>query len=291
MFEEDREAVFLDKLQEYEGLIRFASKRYQIPGILDCEDLYQEGCMILNKMLQDDYAYPLDPYSRDFRKMFKTELWHRLGHCTHKQKARKRDYRKVAFKDFGDIDPTPVNDSSARDTFTNEELDSFSSGLSPEELYEAIEHQCDVEEFLDNLIESLDDEAQIVLSELLFPTPWEEIPDSCKLKSDFTVRVRNPKKKIPQSVLAEMLDWPLVRVRRAITRIRRTAIIIAENKGLKVLASATKGRPKTKRKKNGKESSTKGVPSRPILQSGADRSSRRIGTNYRRSRVATVLAS
>ncbi len=69
----DCSTLFKTALLEYEGLIWSAARRYHIPGLLDPEDLYQEGCIILAEMLRDG---TFEAESIDFQKMFKTKLWH-----------------------------------------------------------------------------------------------------------------------------------------------------------------------------------------------------------------------
>lgn len=234
---EDYTELFLRKVEEWEGLIRFASHRYRIPGVLEPDDLYQEGLMILDDMFR---KYDFEPDSDDFRKMFKTELWHGLWHVLQKYKTIKRDWRKVTPKDFADIE---------RDLASGEAdglpLDRVTCTFTPEEAYEIKESTENTERFIEMLVDRLDDEARVVLSELIYPRTWDEIPDKYKCTGNDEVYWRVPKK-VPQHVLADLLGWPLIRVRRAITRIRKHAKALGVEVGFEEMASAQIGR----RKKN-----------------------------------------
>ncbi len=269
-------AVFTRKLKEYESLIRYASRRYQIRGVLDPDDLYQEGLLILDKMLRPgvhDYEHEFDPDSVDFRKMFKTELWHGLWKVLQKCKAQKRDWKKIVHKDYSQLeknasrsgrcgaptddqvgldlvgslsDASYVGGSSDRSLSDKLAGDVFSHGLNPEQQLEAREYIEDLDEFIDTLICRLDDEARVVLSELLYPRDWDEIPDDCKTNGYEDEYWRVPKR-VPQHVLARMLDWPLIRVRRSISRIRKHAAAIGEELNMPRVAAGFK---KRKRRKN-----------------------------------------
>lgn len=257
----DRDEVFLQKLREFEGLIRYASRRYHIPGVLDPDDLYQEGLLILDKMLCDDYAYVLDPDSIDFKKMFKTELWHGLWKVLQKCKTQKRDWKKLIGKDFSQLERSAssskrgarledkriplnfdqgdqsFNDTTFRSTWNRTLEEAISSGLNPEQFLELQEKISEVDNLLDILIERLDDEARIVLIELLHPRSWDEIPTEYKTNGTRDDYWRVPRK-VPQHVLARILGWPLIRVRRAVSRIRRHAGALGDELGFDLIAVA-----------------------------------------------------
>lgn len=251
----NRDEVFLQKLQEFESLIRYASNRYHIPGVLDPEDLYQEGLLILDKVVTDELANEWVLASRrsgarihvdkladrtaDFRKMFKTELWHGLWHVLQKFKTKKRDWRKLEQNDFSDINRSvsedyPWDRSLTRSASVKAE-DISSVGLDPEQIVELAEKLQEVDSFLDILINRLDDEARVVLHELLYPRSWDEIPKVLRTNGYDDEYWRVPKK-IPQHVLARMLGWSLIRVRRAISRIRKQATVVGDELGLDILA-------------------------------------------------------
>ena len=60
--------------KEYKALIQNAAQRYTIEGKYDTEDAEQECITLLWEMLCDGW----DPTTVDFRKLYKTRMWHRL---------------------------------------------------------------------------------------------------------------------------------------------------------------------------------------------------------------------
>jgi len=227
----DYSAAFTRKLSEYENLIRYASRRYRIRGVLEPEDLYQEGLMILDSMF---HKYDFDPDSVDFRKMFKTELWHGLWHVLKLHKTQKRHHTKLHPDDYADLEK-----KAAHSGMSNLPGDPsvFCASSDPEESYSLVEEERVVESFVDKLVDRLDAEAQLVLNELVYPREWEEIPDYCKMTQDLMLYERVPSR-IPNHVIAELLDIPIIRVRRAIRRIRTEARQLGEELGLPIFAKA-----------------------------------------------------
>lgn len=217
----DNAAVYQQKLKEYESLMRYAARRYRIQGVLDPDDLYQEACVILYRMF---LKYDFDENSVDFRKMFKTELWHGLSKVLHRFKTKKRDHTK------------PVRGNA--ETLENEGLVSFcdQGHPSPEDQVIQNESVAEVDKFLETLIMRLDDEALVVLYELLYPRSWLDVPDSYKANV-FDDKYWRAPKKVPQHVVAGVLGLPLIRVRRTIKRIRREAVRVGEELGLKGVAA------------------------------------------------------
>lgn len=221
------EALFIRKLQEWEGLIKFASRRYSVPGVLDPEDLYQESLIILDNMFR---KYDFEPDSDDFRKMFKTELWHGLWHVLQRTKASKRDWKRLVPKDYSDME----NESTCgdRDVAPGHVM----STDNPELAYAEKEAHEAVDKLIDLLVERLDDEAKVILNEMLHPRSWDDIPEEFKFTGREEVYWRTPKH-IPQHTIAEVLGWPLIRVRRAAKRVRRQAKALGEELGLDILAA------------------------------------------------------
>lgn len=219
----DHTKQFNEKVQEYNRLIWYAARRYRIQGVLDPEDLYQEGLIILDKMFRE---YDFHPDSPDFRKMFKTELWHGLHHVLQRHKAEKRDHRNTVLgEDVSELIESSEGDMWDRPRPETPEQKIF-AGLEIER----------VDEFIETLYQQLDWEAQVVLREIINPRSWEEIPESCRTtKNDEPVWRKF--KQIPQHVIANILDWPLIAVRRAIKRIRKTAKLLARDSGFKLLAA------------------------------------------------------
>jgi len=256
---------YLRKLREFDRLIRYAAFRYRIPGVLDSEDLYQEGLIILDKMFR---KYNFHPDSDDFRKMFKTELWHGLWHVLQKYKQSKRDWRRVLNKDLSTLELASDEESG---NLHSDALHAFAS--SPEDHVRETQTNESLSLFLDTLVARLDDEARVVLSELLYPRSWSEIPEESKKNSSDDIYWRCPKKRIPRHILASILGFPKIRVRRAIKRIRSAALEVStelgtdlvSKAGLRWLESRKKRRNEQKRSKNCAEN----LSSSSILQSSA----------------------
>ncbi len=125
---------FLSKLKEFSSLIRFASYRCQIPGVLDSDDLYQEGLMILDRMFHEDYPYLLDT-DIDFRKMFKTELWHGLFKIIKRHKAQQRDFKKVVPQDYSELEKRSQLNGETPSLEDIPCFESFTGKFDPEETY------------------------------------------------------------------------------------------------------------------------------------------------------------
>ncbi len=213
---------FDDKLSKFKRLMRFAAWKYSIPGVLEQVDLYQEALVILNSVFRK-YSTKDDS---EFRKLFKTELWHGLSNVTRSYKCLKRDYRvSVPLENGGTEDGDQWGDQPA--CFQTAQV-SPETELITKEDYEA------AGELVDRVISVLDDDAVDVLGELLDPTPWASIPDVFKTPLiDFgfgTTYSRTPKT-VPRHVIADMLGMSLREVRLAKSRIAKEIVIAAESDG------------------------------------------------------------
>jgi len=191
--------------------------------------------------------YDFDPESDDFRKMFKTELWHGLWKVLQKFKTQKRDWKRLVQKDYSDLESRAASDSWASDPGDPDVGEEILSGkLTPFQRLETLEDISELDEFIDTLVHRLDDEARVLLSEILYPRSWDEIPQEYKTNGTEDEYWRVPKK-IPQHVIARMLGWPLIRVRRALSRIRKQAAALGEEQGNPRIAAGIK---KRKRRSN-----------------------------------------
>lgn len=241
---ENSSALFDRKLQKYDRLIRYASYRYALPGVLEHEDLYQEGLIILATFIKSDR---FDPDSIDFEKMFKTELWHGLSHHLHKFKTAKRDFKKIIPHDYSDLERYACRRPSLQrskmlglGSYAQNKIsiESFYCHADPQEAIELRESMARINGFVKLLVSRLDEEAIEILEEILDPTPWEDIPEYLKSTQHDDLYWREPKKKVPQHIIARMMDLPLIRVRRAIKRIKRAALDVGDELGFQLLAAA-----------------------------------------------------
>lgn len=197
-----RTDVFATKLKQFDGLIRYAARRCRTPAI-DADDLYQEGTIILDNMLD---KYEFDPASDDFDRMFKTELWHGLVDALRKTKAKKRDFRSTSYLEDIEADDYSV----------------VVGGKSPEDILSEKEVAIRVGEFLDKLIAALDYDSVLVLGELVSPTSWDELPRDVKSLSDYDLYERVPSK-VPNYIRAEVLGMSPTKFKRTIRKIRSRA--------------------------------------------------------------------
>lgn len=79
------------KEKDFRSLLRFAAKRYEIKGILPFEDLYQEGLIALHDTLE--YHWDMDPDSDNFSRAFRYRLFHRLAKELRRYRTKSRDYK------------------------------------------------------------------------------------------------------------------------------------------------------------------------------------------------------
>jgi len=215
------DAEFAAILQEYIGLIKYAAKRYSVPGLLDKEDLVQEGMLILDQLLEDN---EFDPTTPDFRRMFKTLLWHGLASKVSAFRAQKRDFRKLVYENDTDDEGGDTSGSWL-----------VSSDPSPEQLSASIADAEVLRNFLETLLARLDDEAKGILQEILSEKSWEEIPEQYRcteLEDEYT---RVPKRKVTGYALAGSLGIPFIRFKRGLKRIRVAAVDVADEVGLEAI--------------------------------------------------------
>ena len=114
---------------------------------------------------------------------------------------------------------------------------------TPESQFIEMEEVLEASSFVDKLRDFLEDDedALVLLEELLNPRDWADIPEDCRVTRDDLCYERLPRR-IPMHVLALVLDWSSIRVRRTLKRIRVAAKKLAEREQLELLSSAPIGR-------------------------------------------------
>jgi hypothetical protein len=221
--------MFETKLKQYENLIHGAAWRYAIPGILDQDDLYQEGCMILLKMLTHS---SLNKDSVDFSKMFYTELAHGMGMLQRKQLTYKRGWN-VVNRSLNFVEWLDVCENANQNTFLEKD---------PHILL-AQERQQQLNHFFDQLLLILDDRAKVVLFELANPRAWEDIPEADRLTLTGKKYTRLPES-VPFHITAKLLGWSLVTYSRTVQRVKHTIVMLSGELGneysLEVLCGSAK---------------------------------------------------
>lgn len=190
------------KAREFHSLLRGAAHYYAVPGVLDPDDLYQQGLVLLDRMFTQRDLYPDSP---DFRKLFKTELWHGLSNQCGKERAQCRDWRRRISETQGEL--------GADDEYTLWDL-LPAPALTPEAALEWAQSAQRVQAFLADMYLVLDPAGRALLQELMEPTEVEA--------AVLATYQRVPSKPSTQ-MLARKLHWSQTRVKRVLATIREHA--------------------------------------------------------------------
>lgn len=200
--------AFLAQRKKYESLMQYAAFRCAIPGVLDQEDLYQEALIILDKMFR---KYDFAPDTDDFRKLFKTELWHGLCKVVAKYNTQARDHKMSVSAN--------TNDEGGYDLFSRTSGDYG----DPEEILVYAEGVKRSEKLLSMLMGSISEDAIAVLELTLDQDGMRDA-----LRSEYT---RLPAR-LCSSMLGEYLGWDKARVSRAKAELESRALAVAEILGI-----------------------------------------------------------
>jgi len=210
---------FISRLSTLQNVIWYYARNYEIHGVLEADDLYQEGLMELNKMSQlDQYRdLPKSTFNTYFRTRFMSRLKNRVRHHTSKA----RDWRSTVFvDDMGNFveekeDPNVTKAAVAINT-------AMFDYLSPSPADE-LEHQHklrEAEAFIDEVKAGLDPEAQWLFEQRLHG----DVPE--QLKGEF--------KRIPGhasvTVLGMIFGWGRGKTWRVLNRVRRRAAAVIQKK-------------------------------------------------------------
>lgn len=187
-----------EKIQEFNGVMLAASSRYEIPGVLDAEDLYQEALHILDMMF---VSYDFSPDSDDFRKMFKTHLWHELSTLCQRENYQKRDWK------------SKISEQTSLEDGVGSLWDVIPGDTLPADIYiEYKESASRVEAFLSDMNFILDEDGKVLFNELLDPSPLD--PNIVK---DYK---RVPKKR-SSTILSRQLGWTKYKVTKYLDQIKK----------------------------------------------------------------------
>lgn len=131
------------------------------------------------------------------------------------------------------MEKRPMADSLKRDVSVyTEEMTSHENG---ELSYLETETQKQIDYFLEELTHRLDDEARIVLLELLQPREWSDIPEDQRVTKEGDEHFRLPSK-VPQATIARYLGMSSTGLRRAVKRIREAAVQLHEDLDLRIVS-------------------------------------------------------
>ncbi len=225
---------FESKLKEFENLIWYVARRYHIAGVLDVEDLFQEGLLILDSMFD---KYSCHPDSVDFRKLFKTELWHGLSKALRKHKTQKRDYRIAeSFESIIFAEP----DSTTRAVGYKEQDLNLECESSESSYLENQEHQ-EIIDLVSKLFSRLNEDEQTVLDLLINPMDWDEIDPSFQTTMDGLEYYRVPVNP-PQHSIAGTLGWSLTYYKQTLLSVRKSVKLVSKEYGFDLFKDAGLGK-------------------------------------------------
>jgi hypothetical protein len=217
-----RDQILLAKQQEYNGLVRDATRRYGIPGRVDEDDICQQ-CLILVNELLDEYP-DVDPMSEEFNALVKTAFYRRVISVVRTHLTKKRDYHRevliTTYREDGQSRPSldSLNPGAIRDadfywTRTTDHVAqveyedtvrAMGEGMS-EETQELLQFLAHPPEYLDALLADYNDQV------------WD-MPDGT------TRRLKTKCHNIHnQEFIAFCLDWPKQKVRYHLRILRSKA--------------------------------------------------------------------
>jgi len=212
---------FLKKVDEFEPLLWYAAKRFEIPGVLLPEDLYQEGLIALEETF--DNHWTCDPDSYDFTRAFKSRLFHRMSEVLRRHKTESRDWRKELHATLDNDDENEVLGKIPQTTFPSPDHLLAMRDLS--RYLEAIEAELKQAAIDGPLFSTIADDALELLRILVDPD--FELPEHIK-----SCYERLPSSGLSNSILAELTGWDIMHVRRALKRLRKHAAKLASQFGL-----------------------------------------------------------
>ncbi len=227
IFDETPNEFFEKKVIEYEPLLWYAARRFEIPGILPREDLYQEGLIVLDELLTETIVN--HPDSGDFTRSFKTRLFHRMSEKLKPHKTQKRDWKKelrdLLFKDERDNDGTvSIFNRIPQSTFPSP--DHLSELLALQQYLDALESDLKQASLTGQLWGNSADDALEVLH--LVIDPDLKIPkEISSIYERFPTALTKP-------LLSELTGWDRNKVRRALRRLRKHARELAPKFGIEV---------------------------------------------------------
>jgi len=217
------ELEFVETLRTFEPLIWYAANRYEIPGVLLPEDLYQEGLIALEDALVEHWDHP--PDSEEFARAFKSRLFHRVHDVLKRHKTQSRDWRKEvrALLDEDDEDDGIVA-RLRQSTFPPPDR-----GLELR----------DLTRFLERL---RDDLKQASLEGSLWGNSADDALEILEIVSDdeyeIPKHIRDLYERMPthmtNAILGEITGWDRMKVRRALKRLRKHARTIARQFGYQI---------------------------------------------------------
>jgi len=224
VFDATPNEFFAKKLIDFEPLLRYAAKRFEIQGVLSREDLYQEGLVALITTFEEHWE--VHPDSDSFERSFKSRLFNSMSNCLRKHKTQSRDWKKelrdvISEKSGSDKDFSPLN-SIPQTTFPSPD---YALEIEDIDRYlDALENDLSVASIRGQMWGNTAEDALEIFK--LVTDPNLDVPDEVKECYE-----RLPRG-LSNAIIAELTGWDLMKVRRAISRMRKHARRLAPDYGI-----------------------------------------------------------
>lgn len=198
---------FIRKLKTLESTIWAYARHYEIHGVLEEEDLYQEGLIELDHMVNLEQYRDLP--DKTFSSYFKTRLSNKyIKRIKHHTRA-KRNWKNTVF--FDNIERIIYDKDTVHGRFPVADTHMFNgTSVAPDIELENEQKEQEAKEFFSTVREGLDEEARWVFDQLMFGV----VPD--QIKGEFQ---RVPTH-ISTTVLGLIFAWDRQKAWRVLKRVR-----------------------------------------------------------------------
>lgn len=213
----------IKKLKTFEKLIWFAAKRFSIPGVLQPDDLYQEGLIALEETLAESLDHP---DSAEFSRTFKSRLFHKILHILRRHKTASRDWRlevRDVLNASEDGTLTSIFDTIPADDNSNPEYIVSNNQLS--EFVIDLRRELKKESVKGSIFGNSYDDALEVLDIVINYDPMT-VPEEVVLTYE---RVPGH---LSSAMISEITGWDIMKVRRALSKLRKEAAKICPKYGI-----------------------------------------------------------
>jgi RNA polymerase sigma factor (sigma-70 family) len=222
VFDSEKDEYFVLKLREFEPLLWYAANRFEIPGVLWKEDLYQEGLLALEESLDQCVDHP---ETLQFTRYFKSYLFHRMSDCLRRHKRHCRDWRREVREVLGDSEDPEVNPLAR----------------VPQDTYPSPDYALEMEAVRKYLEAVTNDLERAAREGSIWGNSAEDALELVKILTDPDLEVPEEVhalyERVPahlsHTILAEITGWDAMKVRRALRRLRKHAISLAAAYGVR----------------------------------------------------------
>lgn len=209
---------FVAALSIFESTIWSYARHYSISGVIEPQDLYQDGLMELHKMLGMEQYQGLSEDT--FSTYFKTRLASKFLKCIRHSTQKKRDWKStVHFRNIEDLVDSKDSTDVEKLQIGCIKIDASQFDRLSQDPETELEHMQKIEEarqFIVDVKAGLDDEAQWLFDQMLIG----DVPD--EVKGEF--------KRVPShasiTVLGMIFGWDRARTWRIMQKVRRRAAYV-----------------------------------------------------------------